>query len=532
MNRRDFLKVTGAAAAGAVGAAAMLAGEAQAAAINPESPLVRRGEALALRAGAAQQAAGLALPPHPSNGEEEAYPHYIASFSKGLPHDNRGEVDPAAYRALLDALASKAPASFEQIPLGGTLRFTSPQSAYAFDLIGPDSHGMAVRPAPRIDSPEGAGELAELYWMAVARDIPFGHFDTDPTIAAACRELSTLTDFRGPKRSGRVTPETVFRGTQPGCLVGPLISQFLWLPIPMGAQPVEQRIQTTRPGLDYLTRFNYWLAMQRGATAGADSFDATPRYIRSMRDIGQWVHVDALYQAYHCACICLLGMRAPLGPDLPPVHSRTQAGFVEFGGPHVLTLVTEVATRALKATWYQKWLVHRRLRPEAYGGLIHQRLTGNADYPVHPEVLNSAAAAAVYSRNGSYLLPVAYPEGCPAHPSYTAGHATVAGACVTILKAFFDENWVIPNPVVPDDEGFSLLPYSGPALTVRNELDKLANNIGIGRNMAGLHYRSDNHESLLLGEAVALAMLAEQKACHNQRFSFSLTTFSGERVTL
>jgi hypothetical protein len=297
MNRRDFLKVTGAAASGAVGAAAMLAGEAQAAAINPESPLVRRGEALALRAGAAQQAAGLALPPHPSNGEEEAYPHYIASFSKGLPHDNRGEVDPAAYRALLDALASKAPASFEQIPLGGTLRFTSPQSAYAFDLIGPDSHGMAVRPAPRIDSPEGAGELAELYWMAVARDIPFGHFDTDPTIAAACRELSTLTDFRGPKRSGRVTPETVFRGTQPGCLVGPLISQFLWLPIPMGAQPVEQRIQTTRPGLDYLTRFNYWLAMQRGATAGADSFDATPRYIRSMRDIGQWVHVDALYQA-------------------------------------------------------------------------------------------------------------------------------------------------------------------------------------------------------------------------------------------
>jgi hypothetical protein len=100
------------------------------------------------------------------------------------------------------------------------------------------------------------------------------------------------------------------------------------------------------------------------------------------------------------------------------------------------------------------------------------------------------------------------------------------------LKAFFDENWVLPNPVVPDDEGVSLLPYTGPALTVRNELDKLANNIGIGRNMAGLHYRSDNQESLLLGEAVALAMLAEQKACHNQRFSYSLTTFSGKRITL
>jgi hypothetical protein len=44
--------------------------------------------------------------------------------------------------------------------------------------------------------------------------------------------------------------------------------------------------------------------------------------------------------------------------------------------------------------------------------------------------------------------------------------------------------------------------------------------------------RSDNDESLRLGEDVALAMLAEQKACHNQRFSFTLTTFSGQKITL
>jgi hypothetical protein len=36
------------------------------------------------------------------------------------------------------------------------------------------------------------------------------------------------------------------------------------------------------------------------------------------------------------------------------------------------------------------------------------------------------------------LLPMAFQEGSPMHPSYGAGHATVAGACVTILKAFFD----------------------------------------------------------------------------------------------
>jgi len=329
-----------------------------------------------------------------------------------------------------------------------------------------------------------------------------------------------------------VTPEVVFRGVQPGNLVGPLLSQFLWLPIPMGAMLADQRFHTTQPGSDSMTHFDEWLAIQRGQAAGPDAFDPTPRYLRSMRDMGQWVHVDALYQAYLCACLILLGMKTPLDPGLPPVTSRTQAGFVEFGGPHILTLVTEVATRALKATWYQKWLVHRRLRPEVFAARVHQRLTGKADYPLNLEILNSGAAAAVFSRTGSYLLPMAFPEGCPSHPSYTAGHATVAGACVTLLKAFFDENFVIPHPVVPDADGLSLLPYNGPALTVRNELDKVANNVGIGRNMAGVHYRSDNQESLLLGERVALQMLAEQKACHNQRFTCTLTTFDGKTITV
>ena len=63
--------------------------------------------------------------------------------------------------------------------------------------------------------------------------------------------------------------------------------------------------------------------------------------------------------------------------------------------------------------------------------------------------------AAVQSHNGgSLMLPAAFPEGSPTHPSYTAGHATVAGACVTILKAMFDtQNTVIQNPLVPTSDG-------------------------------------------------------------------------------
>jgi hypothetical protein len=83
--------------------------------------------------------------------------------------------------------------------------------------------------------------------------------------------------------------------------------------------------------------------------------------------------------------------------------------------------------------------VHRRLRPEEYGGLIQVKLEGvsgtKKNYPIHPQILNSKALADTKSKFGSFLLPMAFPEGSPTHPSYGAGHATVAGACVTILKA-------------------------------------------------------------------------------------------------
>lgn len=64
---------------------------------------------------------------------------------------------------------------------------------------------------------------------------------------------------------------------------------------------------------------------------------------------------------------------------------------------------------------------------------------------------------------------MAYPEGCPIHLAYPAGHAVIAGAGVTILKAFFNESFIIPHPVIASSDGLSLLPYSGPDLTIGGE---------------------------------------------------------------
>lgn len=95
----------------------------------------------------------------------------------------------------------------------------------------------------------------------------------------------------------------------------------------------------------------------------------------------------------------------------------------------------------------------------------------------------------------------------------------IAGACVTVLKAFFNESFIIPNPVVASADGLSLALYKGSNLTVGGELNKLAANIALGRNTAGVHWRSDGIEGLKLGEAVAMGILTDLRATYPERFA-------------
>ena len=150
-------------------------------------------------------------------------------------------------------------------------------------------------------------------------------------------------------------------------------------------------------------------------------------------------------------------------------------------------------------------------------------------------VLNSEAVKLTNEKFDSFLLPQAFPEGSPMHPSYGSGYAAVAGACITVLKAWFDESWVLPDPVVPDAKGVRLVPYTGPdanQLTVGGELDKVASNIASGRNMAGVHWRTDYTEAVRLGEAVAIGILRDQIRVGHEEASFGLTRFDGSRITI
>ena len=107
--------------------------------------------------------------------------------------------------------------------------------------------------------------------------------------------------------------------------------------------------------------------------------------------------------------------------------------------------------------------MHRRLRPEEFGGHVEAQRLDRANYPFHSDLFNSSVLDAIFGRYGTHLLPIAFPEGSPLHTAYGSGHATVAGACVTMLKAFFDGSAIIRNPVVPDPSNpAALIPYVPP----------------------------------------------------------------------
>src|SRR5215831_18469992 len=534
-NRRKFLGYLSAAPTlTAFAGAGLLSTQSAFADTGPLNASQRRHRAFVLRRDAAIFQRDVRPTPSVSNGDDEAYANRVASYTKALPHNDLGEVDLNAYNAYLQALNSGQSADFEAIPLGGTAKFSSPQAAYCYSMEGADAAAFASPPPPVFSSAWAAGEMVEDYWQALTRDIPFSQYGTDPTIGQAVADLNKLSDYRGPKVNGQVTPDVIFRGPTPGDLAGPYLSQFLLKTVPMGAATMPQLYRTAVAGDDYWTNYADWLKGQRGGATGSNKFDSTPRYIRNNRDLAMYLLVDWSGQANVMAALILNSFgAAATSPSNPYLHSATQVGNLTFGAAQQIDLVPRMPNPANRACFCQKWLVHRRVRPEALGGRIHNLITGAAKYPIHSDVLNSAALKAVLASTGSYLLPMAYPVGSPLHPSYPAAHAATAGAGITVLKALFNESFVIPVPVMSSDDGLSLVPYTGGSLTLGGELNKLASNIALGRDAAGVHYRSDGVEGIKLGEAIAISILRDTATLYHEVFSgFSFTKYDGTPVTI
>jgi hypothetical protein len=476
-------------------------------------------------------------PVHRSNGDEARYADKRASFAKTLPHNDAGEVDAEAFATFVSVLSSGDPDGFETIPRhpNAAVDLNDPQATYAFDLVGLDAAATSLDPPPAFASAQMATDMAEVYWRSLTRDVPFRDYETDPLVAAAVIDLNAFTEPLTSGAGEKPTPATVFRGETRGNLIGPYLSQFLWLDIPYGIKTIAQRYTVPSRGQNFLTDYAEWLACQRGAMPRSTAaFDATPRFICSARELAEYVHRDFSFQAYMNAALIMLALgKDALSPTNPYRVSRTQFGDITLGSKNVLSLVAEAALLGQKGAYFHKWQVHRRLRPECFAGRIETHATGRRQYDIHTDILACDAVARIRSQHGTRLLPLAFPEGCPTHPSYPAAHACNAGACATILKAFFDADYVLPHAVEATADGAALEPWRGVPLTLGNEIDKLAANIALGRDAAGVHYRSDSMRGLFVGEQQALGLLRDYSRTYNERFDgFIVRKFNGDKVKI
>ncbi|MEO0352879.1 MAG: bromoperoxidase [Cyanobacteria bacterium P01_A01_bin.15] len=506
--------------------------------------------------------------------------------------------------------------------VGSLRQWEAPTAGVVYELQGPDAQAVTMLPAPPLldasgdVNPELALEMAEVYELAVLRDQPFNAFETGASngeidgAIARLNSLSYVGNQTGRPRkaaNGEFTPQTVFRGSSPGVEAGPYLSQFLLIgntdqngggsiaegKITYGVLQIDQKVPIAEPRKNYMVTMPDYVSVQRGIGTPRETYGAnkgepvlTParpprRFISTPRDLATYVHYDALYEAYLNACIVLLGMRTPFDSGFDQLSGgetlvagqktrRNAGGFALYGGPHILNLVTEVATRGLKAVRFQKFNNHIRLRPEALAAKIELLRCGASVPAALASDIGGLKHALQTTLNviesgpgcGTHFLPMAFPEGSPMHPAYGAGHATVAGACVTILKAFFDTSTVLAKtasgaiafkraedgdipvifraPTLPHPEtgegaptGDLVCDTSSEFLTLEGELNKLAANISIGRDMAGVHFFSDYYDSVRMGEQIALDILEEQALTYStDPFVLSVPTFDGDIVRI
>lgn len=443
-----------------------------------------------------------------------------------------------------------------------------------------------------------AAEMVELYAMALLRDIDFDVYPVpNPDVQLALDALNAFGPaFQGPKeRQGsssnyRVTPKTLFRGNSPESLRGGYLSKFLLLRRPplfasgcapgsadiinaeifFGELAEAMTVPQPNPAREFgLTWDNYVAIQNRRIPQKYQPGDFKGRVIVSNgRNLASLVHVDSLYQE-HAFAVDLLTAgnypRTPVSPytnpqGVPGIHAQNEGDGPTLGPPDAAGLVGSVALEAARLAWSQKYLIARRGRPEVFGALLHKRKTGGSENtygPLDTRLLTTTSNSAVRrllervkeenaARGGAnadtYLLSQVFPEASPAHPAWPSGHATVAGACVTVIKAIFDDRAsvkqqvnVTPPPPFTDENGVPL--------TVSGELDKLASNIALGRNFGGVHFRSDGEHGILLGEALALRFLQDHLRTYRERFRcdassngtdpcFELTKRNGQRVRI
>jgi hypothetical protein len=490
----------------------------------------------------------------------------------------------------------------------------NPRASKAFSIKGPDITSLRVSKLLylkqnelellreiSLSSNESAVEMIELYAMAMLRDVKLGHYSGSLVkhIVDALNECGAAFvwgyDADGKAITAatrRVDEANLFRGPTDGDLAGEYLSVFLTFPRPplfpsgcasdvadlIGAGKFARRLSQKLlvpkgKSRDFGRTREQYVCIQNSYVPEIyepDHFSNHLTEIVTGRHLGDYVHVDNVYEEYIRAADILVGNAYPRTPQSPytrPKNApddckaadqvpwyRNEGDGPTLGPSDIYSLLGGVREVAERAAFTQKWLVARRARPEVMAALIDLALhheDGDADGKKIHELLSTCLTKAgesvsklldevadfneKHGGENNLLLSQMYPEGSPSHPAWPSGHATVAGACVTILKALFDESSLIRDPDTKVTPAHGKPAGCQPPLdqverkhlnvTVGGELDKLASNVAFGRNFGGVHYRSDGEHGIRLGEEVAIRYLQD----HLREYRETIRTCDGDK---
>lgn len=430
-------------------------------------------------------------------------PHYVGVFHKGFKHTN-GLVDEVAFKRLIKAFTDRDIKELDKVDAD----LVNPSAGWSTDVYGDCFKVVDWPSVPPLDGRVMTANMVELYGMSLCRDIPFSDYTSSPRIDYVASGLNMLSAYNGPA-SGHITGTTIFRGNTKGDLVGPFISQFLFADIPDCCGYKCHQYPCCPPGVNYMTSENQVEACQSGRTMETGQFPERSRYITTLRDLSAAVYRDNLI--FHRAAAMMYHANVPL-------NVQGEEMFIDFGPLDISDALSRVSRLASLACWRVKWSA-MMLRPETLAWeWSHRR-----HLKPHPEFDNNPIVKGL----PSLILPQVYPEGAPNYPSYPSLHATIAGACATVLKFFFNCAKEIPlntsvNGVMAD---------SGFKSTIGGEIDKLASNVGVGRMAAGVNYRFDLW-GLELGENVALCALRHMAERYARPVQVEITLRSGKTVSV
>ena len=358
----------------------------------------------------------------------------VSSFTKGLPHDPYGIANRRAYEQFVASLTSET--TGDTIMKGCSddefAGWEGARDGQAFTLQGADSSSIALPPAPRLGFCEATAELAELYAMALVRDLPLGALSRPETpigfhypsthplkpgksanLADLFEELDKLdwydqsraasTSFGGRRLTqpemrrrqvrwqsdkGRVSVDAVLSGTRGDG--ESWLSQFLLIGsgnserhplrrpsnglISAGAHSVDQRIAASARGVDYMTNWHDWLRSQNGVkTSASPGSSGRIRFVSTPRDLAAYCRWDPAHQSFINTALILLGNDAPRDPGLVRNANGLTAS---WGFTEISRLLGEAVLQTTRAVRRQQYQIHRRGRPESLAAMLTLEANG------------------------------------------------------------------------------------------------------------------------------------------------------------